>query len=145
MIHRWRGLHLRRNQDCDTVLKSTWKSTKRRPSFSQTGTSSLLGPNVAVTRKRCSCQAPLVKDPTGSTTLLSNTARSSTLTYARICTPMSRCHVVARPACSEEPDGVGSIHDEDHGGFSTRESSWYGILRQFPVEIDPLFFFWRRG
>ena len=54
-----------------------------------------------------------------------------------------------RSARNEEPDGVRSIHDEDHGGCSTREreSTWYGVFSQFSVEVDPLFFFWfgRRG
>ena len=65
------------------------------------------------------------KEASGSRTLLSKTSRSATLISARICTP---CRVVIWHdrvprdcgARDEGIDRVGSIHDEFHGGCSTR-------------------------
>ena len=45
--------------------------TRRRLASSQTETSSLPAPNVAVARKCCSSQVSSVKKPVGSTTFLS--------------------------------------------------------------------------
>ena len=59
----------------ETVLQLVSTTTQR------------LAPNVAVMRKCCSWQAPPVKEPTDSTTLLSCTLGSVTWTSARSCSP----------------------------------------------------------
>ena len=83
--------------DYDTELKS---NRQRKPISYQTETSSLSTLNRSIASICCSSQISVAKKPTGATTLLSNTARSATLTSARICTFMSGGQV-ARP-CSKE-------------------------------------------
>ena len=88
------------------------KTTRRKPPSSQTETSSPMAPNVAVTRKRCSCQAPPVMEPADSTTLLSSNSRSVMRTSARSCSPMSCRQVdghVQRDRWAHDEGGVDSF------------------------------------
>ena len=70
MNHRRCWLHLRKHQDCDTVLKSNveidWEKTFVLPD----GDNNTVEPNVSVSRKRCSSRSSPVKEPAESTAFL---------------------------------------------------------------------------